>query len=314
MWKPVVGHEEFYEVSDSGVVRSLPRKLYGRVTGKVTIREARVKELQVHRCGYLKVWLKGVGKRKMYFVHRLVASAFIENEENRPQVNHKDGNKKNNCVENLEWATAKENIQHAYREGLNSNGSGADANNAKLTEHQVKQIVALSNSGQTIRSIACEIGCLQSTVQHIVSGSQWSSLTGIQYQRDESKRERLTPDKVKDIVRLRDENKSYVEIDEITKCGRHTAFKICSGLQWSSVTGIQHQPDSSQREKLTHSDVMRIVQLRSEGCSFRVIDEITKCGRATAFNVCSGRQWSSVTGITYTRKKSKASHDDRSSI
>lgn len=70
--------------------------------------------------GYLRLNLIIDRKRKTVHVHTLVAELFIPNTENKPQVNHKDGNKKNNCVENLEWCTARENISHAHRAGLHN--------------------------------------------------------------------------------------------------------------------------------------------------------------------------------------------------
>lgn len=89
-----------YDVSDSGTVK---RKDNGKILRK-----------HINDSGYEVVCLWLAGKDKHYRVHRLVAEAFIPNTGNKPQVNHKDGNKLNNNVNNLEWATNSENIQHRY--------------------------------------------------------------------------------------------------------------------------------------------------------------------------------------------------------
>ena len=84
--------------------------------------------------GYLRV---AIGK-KLMFVHRLVAEKYIPNEDNKPQVNHKDGNKLNNCVDNLEWVTNQENRDHAVKNGLHA--SGEKCPYSKLTKSQVSFI------------------------------------------------------------------------------------------------------------------------------------------------------------------------------
>ena len=84
--------------------------------------------------GYLRVHIAG----KMYFVHRLVAEKYIPNPDNKPQVNHKDGNKLNNNVNNLEWVSNQENRDHAIKNGLHL--VGEDCPWAKLSKEQVKFI------------------------------------------------------------------------------------------------------------------------------------------------------------------------------
>lgn len=92
--------------------------------------------------GYLAVSLwdnakRGQKKRKTFLVHRLVAETFIPNPENKPTVNHKDGNKQNNCVDNLEWATFCEQEVHSFAHGLNYARKGEDANRALLSWNDV---------------------------------------------------------------------------------------------------------------------------------------------------------------------------------
>ena len=104
-WRDVVGYEGLYQVSRYGRVKSFQR-------GKVMI-------ISPTKCGrYPYVTLFKPSYRSNFFVHALVARAFHANLENKPQVNHRDGDRRNNCIWNLEWATSKENAQHAIKLGL----------------------------------------------------------------------------------------------------------------------------------------------------------------------------------------------------
>ena len=108
-WRPVVGYEGLYEVSNTGQVRSLDRFYYRLHKGKVL---SPTKD----RYGYLTVTLNCNGKSKTIKIHRLVAQAFLPNPDNLPQVNHKDEDKTNNNVTNLEWCTAKYNVNFGTRQ------------------------------------------------------------------------------------------------------------------------------------------------------------------------------------------------------
>lgn len=121
IWKEVVGHEGSYEVSNFGRIKS---KL--GVANKNRILKAAVCK------GYFCVVLCLCGTKKMKKVHRLVCEAFIPNPENKPTVNHKDGDRKNNNLKNLEWATHKEQVDHYWKAGLNPNFSKKRKRVAKL--------------------------------------------------------------------------------------------------------------------------------------------------------------------------------------
>lgn len=107
-WKAIEGYEGLYEISNKGRVYSVKRNKY-------------LSPYEVHQDaglrGHRVINLYKNGVYKGFCVHRLVALAFIPNPKNLPVVNHKDGNKQNNNVENLEWCTQKENVEHAIREG-----------------------------------------------------------------------------------------------------------------------------------------------------------------------------------------------------
>ena len=113
-WRPIEGYEGLYEVSNTGQVRSLDRYVKNGHSS-YRLQKGRVLSPTKDRYGYLFVILTCNGKHKMFLVHRLVAQAFILNPDNLPQVNHKDEDKTNNRVDNLEWCDAKYNNNYGSR-------------------------------------------------------------------------------------------------------------------------------------------------------------------------------------------------------
>lgn len=123
-WKAIEGYEGAYEVSDLGRVRNIKRG--GRI----------MSQSNVH--GYRAVNLSKDGKTRSISVHRLVAKAFIPNPDNKPQVNHIDGIKSNNVVNNLEWATPQENHIHACNTGLIPNIGGVERSTFLIESRKAK--------------------------------------------------------------------------------------------------------------------------------------------------------------------------------
>lgn len=108
IWKPVVGYEGIYEVSNLGRVKSLERVVsFGRA--RRVIKEKILKQVKKGTCQYYCVNLTIKGKQHWMLVHRLVAQAFIPNPKGLPEVNHKDENKDNNTLDNLEWCDREHN-------------------------------------------------------------------------------------------------------------------------------------------------------------------------------------------------------------
>ena len=132
IWKPIKGYEGAYEVSNFGRVKALSRIVNVNNNGYFTQPE-KIKAQSNHYRGYKTVGLKYNGTKKTAYVHRLVAETFLPNPDNLPQVNHKDEDKTNNCVENLEWCTNDYNIHYGTATVRNSL-----ANKGKIPPNAIK--------------------------------------------------------------------------------------------------------------------------------------------------------------------------------
>lgn len=172
VWRPVTGYEGIYEVSNLGRVKSLKRRDCIN-----SLRQARILRQNNDSDGYLMVNLCKDRGGVMAKVHRIVAAAFVVNVGKLPAVNHTDGNKKNNCVQNLEWCTNHQNILHAIETGLR-NHRGEDNPASKLTNAEVLDIY---NSPLKLRHICAAYPNVTSlAISRIRNGYSWSSVTGHQ--------------------------------------------------------------------------------------------------------------------------------------
>lgn len=165
IWKDIEGYDGLYQVSNFGRVKSFWRG-------------GRIIKPSFSNCGYLCTCLCRDGKPKTCTIHRLVAAAFIPNPDGKPQVNHINGIKSDNRVENLEWATASENQRHAYAIGLKSTPQGEEHPEAKLTNEQAVYIRENPDGLSTVE-LAQVFGICHRTVSRIQLGQNYHGAGGL---------------------------------------------------------------------------------------------------------------------------------------
>ena len=158
--RPVVGYEGLYEVSNTGLVRSLHKK--------------KAKIISIYtKSKYPTVCLSSADIKATLTVHRLVAISFIPNAYNKPYVNHKDLNRLNNNVENLEWCTAQENSDHAKEAGVMTGARGEKNAGSRLHSGQVMHIFI---SKLSVEKLARFFGISEQHVNDIKSKKRWAHL------------------------------------------------------------------------------------------------------------------------------------------
>ena len=168
IWLNVIGFENKYQVSNFGRVRSLWRKV--NKTDSIIKKEIILKPLKTKSYLFVNLWLNG--KNKQQYIHRLVATHFLQNTENKKEVNHIDGNKHNNKVNNLEWASPKENMHHAIKNKL-INNSGESNVTSKLKEKDVLEIREMFKNGVSRKYISEKYKITYSYVFRIGKKLMW---------------------------------------------------------------------------------------------------------------------------------------------
>ena len=166
-WKPIEGYEGLYEISNYGQVNNIKRNKL-------------LKPYSSTHLIYPRVNLSKNKKAKLHYHHRLLAKAFIPNPEDLPEINHKDGDKTNNSLENLEWVSHVQNVRHAFEEGLNLAATklqGENSSMSKLTDGEVVRIRSLYKPYfYSMNKLAKEFGVSVQNIYMIVSGKTWKHL------------------------------------------------------------------------------------------------------------------------------------------
>lgn len=191
--KEIKNYEGLYTISNKGVIRSL-------YTGKI------IKQY-LNRYGYYQVRLYKNRKPRNFTVHRLVAETFIPNIHNAESVNHIDGNKTNNKVENLEWCSFSDNFNKAYNNGLLPKGT--HNGNAIFNDEQIRFIRDAYKSGYSGRQLARVFNTTHDVIGDIISRKSYSNIS------DTKKNEQysyLVVQVIKNLLK----NFSYTEVAEIT--------------------------------------------------------------------------------------------------
>jgi len=157
VWKKIEGFEN-YEVSNYGNVK----------------RNNKLRTIKPNKRGYVRIDLYNKGVFKYFFIHRLVANSFLDNTKNKPQVNHINGIKHDNRVENLEWCTAKENIIHAINNNLIIPPAGEKQGASKLTEADILNIRKDTTTKKYI--LAEKYNVSRGLISDIINFKRWKHL------------------------------------------------------------------------------------------------------------------------------------------
>lgn len=170
IWKPIKDWEDYYAISNRGRLKSFEREYY--LGGSKRIKKERIATAKTIGKRYVKYTLYLNKISKTISVHRLVAEAFIDNPLNLPYINHINGNKIDNRVENLEWCTPRDNVKHAYRIGL-SKQDGENHATLKLNWEKVRQIRKLHSQGVNKHQLGERFSVHSGHINNIIANLYW---------------------------------------------------------------------------------------------------------------------------------------------
>lgn len=223
-WKDIYinGKLTNYQISNSGLVMN-------KNTKKLVCHGMNEK-------GYLQIKIPIDGKTYTRKIHQLVALAFIPNPENKPEVNHKDGNKENCHDWNLEWTTRNENVQHAYDTGLIIAKKGSDSPSAKYTDKQVHEICKLLEQGKGNVEVSEITGINESVIINIKGGRQWTDISSQYKIPDTKKYNTYTEEIIRNVCKSLEEKIKGAEIAKTYNVTESLVKDIKAHRSWKHVS------------------------------------------------------------------------------
>ena len=306
-WKKVIidGEETKYSISNIGLVRN----------------DKNDKILKTNFSkGYERVGLTINGVQHSFFIHRLVAKAFIPNPENKPEVNHINGNKSCNYDSNLEWCTRSENQIHAAKTGLiNANW----ANKRRITEKQAIQICELLEENKlNQKEIARQVGCSRHSVFNILHKNSYTKISR-NYQIDNYtvkqpedyvvRGEKLpmtkySEDDVRKVCKLIDKGQYTLrEIESKTSIPYQTIRNIFYGTCRKDISKDYNFMKTRKRVNENKAKIVnKICSLIDEGYNSREVAEKLDVPRTTVRNIMSGGSWKEISkNYNFMKNKNK---------
>lgn len=175
IWKDVVGYESIYQVSNLGNIKALAQKRWMNVNMCYSHYKEKILKPSTTIDGYLKIRLYKDLIDKNFLVHRLVGISFIDNIENKKEINHINGIKNDNRIENLEWVTPMENVKHSYKIGIKKPQKGIYNGSCKLTELQVLEIRSLKGL-KSYNELSKIYNVGTSTIGRVLQKTHWKHI------------------------------------------------------------------------------------------------------------------------------------------
>lgn len=172
IWKDIPGYEGRYQISDSGKVKSLARVSKSKYPGGNPVK-MRILKSTINPGGYEVVILCKDAKTKCIGIHRLIATAFIPTINGKDHINHKNGNRLDNTIENLEWCTNQENQTHSWKHNSRQPLRGENNGHAKIKPEDVVEIRRLRSEGYTYIEIGKRFNLSRPSVQDIIYRRTW---------------------------------------------------------------------------------------------------------------------------------------------
>lgn len=275
IWRQIIinGHETKYAVSSLGEV-------YNWKTGKPL--------KLMNKNGYMRVTIVDhsfttSGHKRWFFVHRLVAMMFIPNPENKPQVNHIDHDRANNCVANLEWCTAAENNEDKAEFGMASR---------ILDENQVREICKRLQNGERPKYIAPDYGVKEVAIKKIAKGITWRRISKDYDIHLKNNKFKITEKQAIEICKRLENGEKARKIAEIVGTTEGNIRNIINGRNWKWISKNYTFPDSKRDTPLTEDKVHRICFLLELGeLSHQEIADMIGCKKPVVDRIKERKNW-----------------------